>query len=91
MITLETNNPVAIESPDHIFPWGTMRDNSTNEGFINEILAYNKTKGKETAQGAEKVFARNLIDEFGDVEVKEAFRIIDDRTPELEKLFYKKK
>ena len=48
MITLETNHPVAIESPDHIFPWGTMRDNSTNEGFINEILAYNKIKGKET-------------------------------------------
>ena len=44
MITLETNHPVAIESPDHIFPWGTMRDNSTNEGFINEILAYNKIK-----------------------------------------------
>ena len=48
MITLKTNHPVAIESPDHIFPWGTMRDNSTNEGFINEILAYNKIKGKET-------------------------------------------
>ncbi len=33
-ITLKTNHPVAFDSPDHVFPWGTMRDNSTNEFFI---------------------------------------------------------
>jgi hypothetical protein len=66
-----------------MFKGGTTLD------ILKGIASLFKTKGKETAQGAEKVFARNLIDEFGDVEVKEAFRIIDDRTPELEKLFYR--
>tara|TARA_Y100001963_G_scaffold159405_1_gene262941 strand:+ start:6034 stop:7473 length:1440 start_codon:yes stop_codon:yes gene_type:complete len=46
-ITLKTNHPIAIDSPDHIFPHGTKHDNSTNEGFINDILEYNKIKGKK--------------------------------------------
>jgi SAM-dependent methyltransferase len=33
-ITLETQFPIAFESPDHIVPWGTMRDNSTNKKFV---------------------------------------------------------
>jgi 2-polyprenyl-3-methyl-5-hydroxy-6-metoxy-1,4-benzoquinol methylase len=41
-ITLKTDHPVAFTSPDHIFPWGTMRDNSTNEFFIEEILEFCK-------------------------------------------------
>ena len=57
---------------------------------IEGIASLFKTKGAaEGVAKPEKVFAQNLIDEFGDVEVKEAFRIIDDRTPELEKLFYR--
>jgi hypothetical protein len=60
--------------------------------LLKGIASLFKSKGKDVAEGVvkpEKVFAQNLIDEFGDVEVKEAFRIIDDRTPELEKLFYR--
>ena len=33
-ISLETQHPVAFKSPDHISPWGTMRDNSTNKKFV---------------------------------------------------------
>jgi 2-polyprenyl-3-methyl-5-hydroxy-6-metoxy-1,4-benzoquinol methylase len=33
-IRLETKNPVAFESPDHLIPWGTSRDNSTNKKFV---------------------------------------------------------
>lgn len=33
-ITLETRNPIAFESPDHLIPWGTSRDNSTNKKFV---------------------------------------------------------
>ena len=36
MIKINTEYPIAYESPDHIMPWGTMRDNSTSEGFIIE-------------------------------------------------------
>ena len=60
--------------------------------LLKGIASLFKSKSKDVAEGVvkpEKVFAQNLIDEFGDVEVKEAFRIIDDRTPELEKLFYR--
>lgn len=46
MITLETSHPIAYESPDHIFPWGTKNDNSTNEGFINETLDFWEQRGK---------------------------------------------
>jgi SAM-dependent methyltransferase len=42
-ITLKTDNPIAFDSPDHLMPWGTMRDNSTNLGFINETLSFFKT------------------------------------------------
>ena len=47
MITLKTNNPIAINSPDHIFPWGTKRDNFTNNGFIDETLDFWKQRGKD--------------------------------------------
>ena len=41
-ITLKTNNPIAFDSPDHITPWGTMRDNTTNLNFIDEIHEFFK-------------------------------------------------
>ena len=47
MIKLKTKHLIAYDSPDHIFPWGTMRDNSTNEGFINETLEFWKQRGKD--------------------------------------------
>jgi len=41
-IKLKTDNPIAYESPDHLMPWGTMRDNSTNSNFIEEIQDFFK-------------------------------------------------
>jgi 2-polyprenyl-3-methyl-5-hydroxy-6-metoxy-1,4-benzoquinol methylase len=32
--------PVALDSPDHLYPWGTARDNTTDHGFINEVETY---------------------------------------------------
>ncbi len=37
MITLITDHPVALDSPDHLHPWGTKNDNSRNARF-NEKL-----------------------------------------------------
>jgi cyclopropane fatty-acyl-phospholipid synthase-like methyltransferase len=39
-----TNHPIAINSPDYLYPWGTMRDNSTNLNFINEVESYFQNK-----------------------------------------------
>jgi 2-polyprenyl-3-methyl-5-hydroxy-6-metoxy-1,4-benzoquinol methylase len=36
-ITVKTNHPVAIYSPDHLFPHGTMRDNSSNPEFNKKL------------------------------------------------------
>ena len=41
-ITLKTDYPVAFNSPDHLMPWGTMRDNTTNADFIEEIHEFIK-------------------------------------------------
>ena len=53
-----------------------------------------KGKGKDVTEGVakvENVFAKNLVDEFGKDEVREAYRIIDtaDKDPQLSKLFYR--
>ena len=40
MIRLETNYPVAIESPDHIAPVGTVDDNTTDIDYINAVKNY---------------------------------------------------
>ncbi len=37
MFKVITNNPIAIDSPDHIFPAGTMRDNSRNRAFNHKL------------------------------------------------------
>ena len=47
MITLNTNHPIAYDSPDHICPWGTKRDNFTSEDFINETLNFHTQRGKD--------------------------------------------
>jgi cyclopropane fatty-acyl-phospholipid synthase-like methyltransferase len=41
-IKLITDFPIAYESPDHIMPWGTKNDNSTNHDFIEETLEFFK-------------------------------------------------
>ena len=33
-VQLKTDHPIAYESPDHIVPWGTQNDNSTNKKFV---------------------------------------------------------
>jgi cyclopropane fatty-acyl-phospholipid synthase-like methyltransferase len=35
-----TQYPVAYDSPDHLYPWGTARDNTTDHGFIDEVEKY---------------------------------------------------
>lgn len=37
MIAVQTNKPVALDSPDHLFPFGTMRDNSTHVQFNQRL------------------------------------------------------
>ncbi|NBY56198.1 MAG: methyltransferase domain-containing protein [Betaproteobacteria bacterium] len=37
-INISAVKPVAIDSPDHIVPWGTARDNSTHLGFNAKLL-----------------------------------------------------
>ena len=37
LITLETDYPVAIDSPDHIAPAGVVVDNRTNVEYVNAI------------------------------------------------------
>lgn len=41
-IILKTDHPVAYDSPDHIFPWGTKNDNSTSKEFVDEVLEFCK-------------------------------------------------
>ena len=41
-LKLETNHPIAFDSPDHLMPWGTMRDNTSNIDFIDEIHEFFK-------------------------------------------------
>jgi SAM-dependent methyltransferase len=40
MIRLETEHPVAIESPDHLCPHGCIRDNYPSVGLIGEVTEY---------------------------------------------------
>jgi SAM-dependent methyltransferase len=39
-ITIETSKPVAYDSPDHLQPCGTARDNTTNRRFNGKLLRY---------------------------------------------------
>lgn len=41
-ITLNTEHPIAFDSPDHLMPWGTMMDNTTNAEFIDEMHEFMK-------------------------------------------------
>ena len=39
MITVRTDHPVAIDSPDHLHPWGTRHDNSRCAAFNAKLIA----------------------------------------------------
>jgi len=45
-IVLQTQNPVAIASPDHIMPWGTRRDSSRNPRFVQKLARLNLSQGE---------------------------------------------
>ena len=38
MIEVRTSKPVAVDSPDHLHPWGTAHDNSTNHRFNEKVF-----------------------------------------------------
>jgi len=38
-IEIITDHPVAVESPDHLVPWGTAQDNSRNQRFNARLIA----------------------------------------------------
>ena len=40
LITLETDYPVAIDSPDHIAPAGTVVDNRTDKDYVRAVKNY---------------------------------------------------
>ena len=43
---VETEFPIAFDSPDHLYPWGTKHDNHTNENFVQEIISRFVSKSK---------------------------------------------
>ena len=47
MFRIETEYPIAFDSPDHIKPWGTKRDNHSDTRFIlNSLNHINKTPAR---------------------------------------------
>jgi cyclopropane fatty-acyl-phospholipid synthase-like methyltransferase len=38
MIEVRTKKPVAVDSPDHLHPWGTAHENSTNHRFNEKVF-----------------------------------------------------
>ena len=42
MFRVETEFPIAFDSPDHLMPWGTKRDNHSSTSFIQESIAHFK-------------------------------------------------
>lgn len=38
MIEVRTKKPVAVDSPDHLHPWGTAQDSSTNRRFNQKVF-----------------------------------------------------
>lgn len=39
-ISVNTEHSIAEDSPDHLHPWGTKRDNSTDNYFIDEMIKH---------------------------------------------------
>ena len=69
------------------------------KSIVQGIGSLFKRKGSEAAtttalektDNISNIFAKNLVDEFGEAEVKEAFRILDDRykDPNIDNLFFR--
>ena len=51
-IKLDTKNPVAFESPDHLIPWGTSRDNSTNKKFVTVMNRRIRSENPQATLGS---------------------------------------
>jgi SAM-dependent methyltransferase len=49
---VQTDHPVAFKSPDHLIPWGTMRDNSTNKKFVSAMKARIEREQRKSEYGA---------------------------------------
>src|SRR6185503_21290432 len=47
IITLKTDHPVALQSPDHLKPWGTKRDNSKSPRFLKKVSRLFSEEGSE--------------------------------------------
>ena len=45
-VMVETDFPIAFDSPDYVFPWGTRHDNSTNLAFIADVTQHFNRKLK---------------------------------------------
>lgn len=39
-ISVQTDNPVAWDSPDHLAPFGTVRDNNTDAAYLSSVLSH---------------------------------------------------
>ena len=39
-VTFQTQHPIAVDSPDHLYPTGTANDNSKNLAFVDEVLIW---------------------------------------------------
>ena len=50
-IAVQTKFPIAYESPDHIVPFGTTRDNSTNKKFVDYMASKLKSEMPEAQLG----------------------------------------
>jgi SAM-dependent methyltransferase len=66
MICIETDKPVAYDSPDHLEPWGTARDNSVNWRFNRKLFAYLSTGVRVLDLGcAGGGFVKSILDAGG--------------------------
>lgn len=45
MITVDTNKKIALDSLDHINPYGCINDNNSDQEYIKEVNKQNYLKG----------------------------------------------
>tara|TARA_R110000744_G_scaffold46571_4_gene102906 strand:+ start:2026 stop:2703 length:678 start_codon:yes stop_codon:yes gene_type:complete len=55
MFSVETDFPIAFDSPDHLMPWGAKRDNHSDTKFILQGIEYSKPKNQDGSKRAIKV------------------------------------
>lgn len=66
-IIIETQKPVAFDSPDHIQPWGTARDDSTNPAFNRKLFWWLPTEAISVLDigCSGGGFVKSILDEGG--------------------------